>query len=69
MEDYTRGKLDGQILQELKDLNGHMVTMARNIEGQEARIRVLENWRWWLLGGSAAIGIGAAKITHAMLSI
>lgn len=69
MENYERGKLDGQILQELKDLNAHFVDLKTLVAGQETRIRTLEQFRWWLIGGSAAVGIGAAKITNAMLNL
>lgn len=69
MENYQRGKLDGQMLQEMKDINSHLLELKELVRGQEKRIRILENWRWWMLGGSAAIGIGAAKITHAALLI
>lgn len=69
MEQYERGRIDGQVLQELKDINEHLVKIAGSLEGQEKRIRALENWRWWMIGASATIGIGAAKITHAMLSL
>jgi hypothetical protein len=68
MEHYERGKLDGQMLQEMKDMNNHLIELKDLVKGQEARIRILENWRWWLLGASATIGIGAAKITHASIS-
>lgn len=69
METYERGKLDGQMLQEMKDMNSHLVELKALVTGQEKRIRILENWRWWMLGASATIGIGAAKITHAMLNL
>lgn len=69
METYERGKLDGQMLQEMKDVNAHLVELKSLVQGQERRIRILENWRWWMLGASATIGIGAAKITHAMLNL
>lgn len=68
MEHYERGKLDGQMLQEMKDINSHLIELKELVKGQEVRIRILENWRWWLLGASATIGIGAAKITHASIS-
>lgn len=68
-DQYDRGKLDGQMLQELKDMNGHLLDLKALVAGQEKRIRTLENWRWWMIGASGVIGIGAAKITHAMLSL
>lgn len=68
METYARGKLDGQMLQEMKDMNQNLVELKSLVVGQEKRIRILENWRWWMLGASATIGVGAAKITQAMLS-
>ncbi len=69
MENYERGKLDGQMLQEMKDMNSHLIELKALVTGQEKRIRILENWRWWMLGASATIGVGAAKITHAMLNL
>ena len=68
METYARGKLDGQMLQEMKEMNQNLVELKSLVVGQEKRIRILENWRWWMLGASATIGVGAAKITQAMLS-
>ena len=69
METYQRGKLDGQMLQEMKDMNSNLIELKSLVLGQEKRIRILENWRWWMLGASATIGVGAAKITHAMLNM
>lgn len=66
-EGYERGKLDGQILQELKDVNEHLVEIKDAVKGHEKRIRALEGWRWWTLGASVTVGVGAAKITSAML--
>ena len=57
------------MLQELKDINKHLATMNKALEGQESRIRTLENWRWYMIGSSAVIGVAAAKFTHAMLNI
>ncbi len=54
------------MLQEMKDMNQHLVDVKSLITGQEQRIRILENWRWWMIGASATIGIGAAKITQAV---
>lgn len=69
METYERGKLDGQMLQEMKDMNAHLIELKSLVLGQEKRIRILENFRWYMIGSSAVIGVGAAKITHAMLNL
>lgn len=68
METYEQGKQDGRIIQELKDINSKLAAIGGDLKGQEQRIRTLENWKWWLLGASAAIGVGAAKLTHAAMS-
>lgn len=65
-EDYDKGKQDGQILQELKDINSHLVDIKQSVQSHEKRIRALENWRWWLIGVFAAGGIGAYKVASAM---
>ena len=66
---YDYGKHDGQVIQELKDINSNLSDLKELVRGQEARLRILENWRWYLIGSSAVIGIGAAKLTQAMMNL
>lgn len=66
-DEYEKGKRDGTIIQELRDINAHLVDIKESVKGHEKRLRALENWRWWLIGVFAAGGIGAYKIASAML--
>ena len=69
METYERGKLDGQILQEMKDMNEKLTSTLAVLEKHDGRLRSLENWKWWVIGASGVVGIGAAKITQAMFNL
>lgn len=69
METYERGKLDGQILQEMKDMNEKLSATLAVLERHDGRLRSLENWKWWVIGASGVVGIGAAKVTHAMIDL
>lgn len=46
----------------LVEIKGAMATAANNNRSDqkdlEARIRALENFRWWIVGGSAAAAVG-----------
>jgi F0F1-type ATP synthase membrane subunit b/b' len=41
-----------EVLQSINDMN---TTVSSKLDVQDRRIRALENWRWWILGASAAL--------------
>lgn len=41
-----------EVLQSIKDMH---TTISGKLDTQDKRIRALENWRWWILGATAAL--------------
>ena len=54
-------KVDGQTQRErrhkevMESIQNMHATLSSKLEVQDKRIRALENWRWWILGVSAAL--------------
>lgn len=47
-----RERRHSEVLESIQKLH---TTLGKKLEVQDKRIRSLENWRWWILGVSAAI--------------
>ena len=56
----------GEVVAELKNANATMLRIEANLEGQEKRIRVLENWRWYILGSILA-GTAIPQLVRAIV--
>ena len=65
-EKLKHAKETGEMIAELKNINATMLRIEVNLEGQEKRIRVLENWRYWL-AGSILVGTVAPQFVRAFL--
>jgi hypothetical protein len=57
--EFTHGQFQGMVLARLDSIR-EAVQMNRSVlEKQEERIRLLEAWRWVVLGMATAGGVGA----------
>lgn len=63
--EFDQGKFHGEVMAKLESIHTSVVALGFNVEQQEKRIRMLEQWRWWLLGGIGA-GVGLPQIAKAM---
>lgn len=54
--DFDRGAFEGQVLARLDSIGKKLDELVAGTSALEARVRVLENWRYWVMGGAAIIG-------------
>lgn len=52
----TLSKIEGQ------DVAAKVTQLATKHETDEGRIRALENWRYWIMGGLAVLGLALAYV-------
>ena len=57
-------KISVQLERLMKDVEGVRTTVSEN---QEARLRALENFRWWILGASSALSFLGGALAHFLL--
>lgn len=69
MEDkeYQAGVFKGEVMAKLDAIHGAINDIRNNTSALEARIRILENWRWWVMGAAAAIGGTSSVIASKIL--
>lgn len=63
---YDHGKEIGELIQAVRtntEANNRLLAM---FEGQEKRLRALENWRWWL-AGSILVGMIGPQAVKAFM--
>ena len=68
MKEFELGQFAGKVTQSLTDIEGKLDASLGRIDGQEVRIRKLENWKWAVMGASGLLSFGAAKITSAFFN-
>jgi hypothetical protein len=62
-EEPSIARTDREILIELrKDVKYMTRTVVNSVNDHEIRIRVLENFRWWLVGGIVVSGALASVV-------
>jgi hypothetical protein len=62
-EEPSIARTDREILIELrKDVKYMTRTVVNSVNDHELRIRVLENFRWWLVGGIVVSGALASVV-------
>jgi len=61
---FDRGMFEGQVLARLDAIGNKLDDLVAGTSALEARVRVLENWKYWVMGGAALAGSGASIIIN-----